>query len=184
MIDILKQQGISTMKMQFGFISDAERKKFLELYREEESNEYYREVGPQKESVFAKMYKRKQDGVMGRGCRFSIGSYLRSEVFLKAYQKKLQKLQTDNNVKIYQLKADIYIESEREVKLESIIFSQVKDMFKKLQVYVFFNKKELWNMVINSEEFKRKLEKIGIYYHARQNKNKNVAFYSLHFKPE
>lgn len=46
MIDVLKQQGISTMKMQFGFISDAERKKFLELYREEESNEYYREVHP------------------------------------------------------------------------------------------------------------------------------------------
>jgi hypothetical protein len=45
LIEVLASLRIFTVKMKFGFISDAERKKFQKLYSEEENDEYNRDVG-------------------------------------------------------------------------------------------------------------------------------------------
>jgi len=51
-------------------------------------------------------------------------------------------------------------------------------MYKKLKIYVFFSDPKLWNIVQNSEDFKKRLERVGIKCNSKLSKNKHVAFYS------
>lgn len=57
-------------------------------------------------------------------------------------------------------------------------------MYKRLKLFIFFNDEKLWNVVTNSEEFKKRLQKVGIYSYTNLGKRKHVAFYSFEYEPE
>lgn len=54
-------------------------------------------------------------------------------------------------------------------------------MRKKLKIYIVFNDLGLWETVINSEYFKKKLLDVGISCFAKIGRFKHIAFYSLDF---
>lgn len=72
---------------------------------------------------------------------------------MKVFKADLDKLEKSEKVVIYPLQKRIFIKSEHKVGQQSIIYSELTDMIKKLQTQVFYRDKELVELVRNSKVY-------------------------------
>lgn len=71
---------------------------------------------------------------------------------MKAYRgNRIDELERNCAIKIHNFGSDIYIESDSKVRKDSIVYSELLDMHKRLKLFIFYNDERLWNVVTNSE---------------------------------